>query len=253
MEIASVCLLLSTLSITPDRSQFFWYEEIYLSCATPANSSGWTVRRNTTLKKSQPCQYGWAIPGDSSCTIEDPDKSDTGVYWCESQRGECSNTVNITVNDGVILESPGLPVVEGEKVTLRCSYKKDRYRESTSDFTAHFYKNGVFIGTEREMILRAVSKSDEGFYKCEHPSKTQSLQSWLAVTEKPLPTSILTTPPPPLPTLVSTHFRTGFVVCATLLLILYTIATIVSIYVHRKVARVRVEAKRRAAGRLEAE
>ncbi|XP_022625351.1 sialoadhesin-like [Seriola dumerili] len=249
MEIASICLLLSTLSITPDRSQFFWYEEIFLRCATPANSSGWTVRRNTTFKKSQPCQYGWAIPGDSSCTIEDPDISDTGVYWCESQRGECSNTINITVNDGVILESPALPVVEGEKVTLRCSYKKKSHREPTSDFDAHFYKNGVFIGTEREMILRAVSKSDEGFYKCEHPSRKQSLQSWLAVTEKPQRTSILTTHPPPL----TTHFRTGFLVCATLLLILYTIVTIVSIYVHRKVARARAEAKRRAAGRLEAE
>lgn len=73
--------------------------------------------------------------------------------------------------------------MEGNQVTIRCSYKGEDEDISKSDFSAAFYKDGVFIGTgdAGTMTFSALSKSDEGFYKCKHPSKGESRQSLLAV------------------------------------------------------------------------
>lgn len=79
----------------------------------------------------------------------------------------------------VILESPLRPVEEGENVTLRCFYKEDYNDDSTSNFSARFYKDNVFIG--RKIPGELTLKAEEGFYKCQHPSKGESQQSWLAV------------------------------------------------------------------------
>ncbi|XP_067436736.1 low affinity immunoglobulin gamma Fc region receptor III-A-like [Thunnus thynnus] len=244
MELTSLCLMLSTLSISPKRSQFFQDDQISLSCEAPANSSGWIVRRNTSKRTSQQCKYGWGIPSESSCIIQHTFPSDTGLYWCESQRGECSNPVNITVTVGVvILESPGLPVTEGDDVTLLCSYKEEDETQSTSNFSASFYKNGVFIGSQPagKMTLRPVSKSDEGLYKCQHPTKGESPQSWLAVRVGTQPTSVPTTPPP----LMSLRL-----LYTILLFILYNVILIVCVIIYRRWARARAEAKRRASHHL---
>lgn len=83
----------ATLSIAPNRTQFFAYEKISLWCAVPANSSGWSVRRNASSPSSEVC----SVQNVDSCNISDIYPSDSGVYWCESQRGVCSNKVNITV------------------------------------------------------------------------------------------------------------------------------------------------------------
>ncbi|XP_051256116.1 low affinity immunoglobulin gamma Fc region receptor II isoform X1 [Dicentrarchus labrax] len=227
MEIPSLCLILSTLNIHPNRSQFFWYDTITLTCEVPGTSSGWIFRRNTSFWTSDPCSSGWGRPNESFCVIDDAYPSDTGVYWCESERGECSNTINITVTDGVvILQSPALPVTEGDKVTLLCSYKEKENISATSDFSAKFYKDGVFIGAQPagSMTISAVSGSDEGFYKCEHPTKGESRQSWLAVRVRP--------ELPPL-------FSLPQLLCIILLFVLCTVVFVLCVAVYRKWAESR--------------
>lgn len=81
--------------------------------------------------------------------------------------------------NSVILESPLRPVEDGENVTLHCSYKIKYDDEPTSDFSADFYKDDVFIG--RSYPGKIILKVEEGFYKCRHPSKGESPQSWLTV------------------------------------------------------------------------
>ncbi|XP_033181591.1 uncharacterized protein LOC113140702 isoform X1 [Mastacembelus armatus] len=175
MDLTSFYPLLYMLSINPNRSQFFRYDYISLTCAP----SKWTVKRNTSQRTSQTCNRDFGALQQSSCNLMNVYPSDSGVYWCESEQKQRSNILNITVAAGpVILEMPPLPVTEGDEVVLRCSFKEKSTPKSPS-----FYKNDVFIGTESEgkMILPAVSKSDEGFYKCQHPTEGESPQSFLAV------------------------------------------------------------------------
>ncbi|XP_029381834.1 low affinity immunoglobulin gamma Fc region receptor II-like isoform X1 [Echeneis naucrates] len=220
------------------------------------------------VEEHQQCRFGWGLPRNDSCTMRGTDSSDTGVYWCRSERGGCSNAINITVNsrtplpgcdsscwnrnwslnhfsvsDGVILESPPLPVTEGETVTLRCSYKEKRQPQSISKFSAAFFHNDVFIGNHSTGKMNfMVSKSDEGFYKCKHPTKGESLQSWLSVTVGVQPGNFTPTPGPPQALTVSTVF----LVCTILLITLYTIMTVACISVHRQLAKARADAKRAA-------
>ncbi|XP_069374302.1 low affinity immunoglobulin gamma Fc region receptor III-A-like [Paralichthys olivaceus] len=245
MDIASICLAISaTLTIQLDRSQFHHYDSINLSCAVPPDSGVWTLRRNTSSRSSEPCKSGWGKTRDpSSCTIQNAYLFDSGVYWCQSERGECSNAINLTVTSGtVILWISALPVTEGDEVVLLCQYKEEDNNRATSNFYANFYKDGAFIGTHAsgKMTLPSVSRSDEGLYMCEHPTEGQSPQSWLAVSSKvgaqPLPPP----PPPPRPPLMSPPR----LVYTILLIILHTVMLIVCVSVYKMWAKARAEVKR---------
>ncbi|KAF7647062.1 hypothetical protein LDENG_00177990 [Lucifuga dentata] len=220
----------------PDSlSQFFQYDCVWLSCEPLQNSSGvWTVRRNTSVHSSSPCG-DWGIQDPASCQIQNVYPSDSGVYWCQSERGEHSNAVNITVvrpltNAGaVILESPPLPVPEGDNVTLFCHYQ-EKDKRASSGFSAHFFKDGVFIGTwpAGKMILTGVTTSDEGLYKCEHAThEKESPESWLAVRANPERVQP-TNPSVPPPLLMSLPR----LVCTILLILLYVLILAMCVYVH---------------------
>ncbi|XP_042337422.1 high affinity immunoglobulin gamma Fc receptor I-like isoform X2 [Plectropomus leopardus] len=181
MEVTTLCTIIAALRVVPNRSQFFQYESVSLSCESQRNSSDWTIKR-TTSQKTEECFISWNNINGSLCFIDDIYTFNSGVYWCESAAGGCSNVINVTVTAGpVILDSPFLPVTEGDAVTLSCRTKK-----TSSNLAAVFYKDGVLIGSSStgNMTLRRVSKSDEGLYKCS-VSGTDSPDSWLTVSGRP--------------------------------------------------------------------
>uniref|UniRef100_A0AAZ1XQV7 Ig-like domain-containing protein n=1 Tax=Oreochromis aureus TaxID=47969 RepID=A0AAZ1XQV7_OREAU len=98
--------------------------------------------------------------------------------------------LSCTTNQGgsVILQSPVLPVMEGDDVTLLCKTKT-----TPSNLPAAFYKDGSLIRKQPtgHMTIQHVSRSDEGLYKCDISGHGESPSSWITVTDKHT-----TTPPP---------------------------------------------------------
>ncbi|XP_048038444.1 Fc receptor-like protein 5 [Megalobrama amblycephala] len=168
-----------SLIISPSRSQHFTFVSLSLSCEDQSNSDGWTVRRYTDSLGLKDCSSShWGSQTGSTCKISSTIPSDTGVYWCQSESGEKSHPVNITVHSGVILESPVHPVTEGDTLTLHCL---DEF-STPSILRADFYKDESLIQSQTtEMIISTVSKSHEGFYYCKHRERGESLKSWISV------------------------------------------------------------------------
>ncbi|XP_053199167.1 low affinity immunoglobulin gamma Fc region receptor II-b-like [Scomber japonicus] len=179
MEITTLCTVIASIRVLPNRSQLFHYESLSLSCGEPGKSSQWRVIRNTSTLSNVECPIPRNKINESNCFIDDVYPLDTGVYWCESGAGRCSDAINITVTDGpVVLESPALPVMDGDDVTLNCTDMN-----SSSNLIADFYKDGLLVATSStgNMTIHSVSESDEGFYSCNISGVGQSLDSWLAV------------------------------------------------------------------------
>ncbi|XP_023995573.1 uncharacterized protein [Salvelinus sp. IW2-2015] len=167
-----------SLRISPNTTQHFTSKTLSLSCEEKGNSTGWRLMRYTERRVESGCVSNWGSITGSTCTISYTDSWYSGVFWCESGSGEYSNAVNITVHAGdVILESPVHPMTEEDSVTLRC-----KYWTTSSNIKADFYKDGVLIKNETtgEMTIPAVSKSDEGFYKCKS-GQGESPESWMTV------------------------------------------------------------------------
>ncbi|XP_078101172.1 sialoadhesin-like isoform X2 [Sander vitreus] len=174
-----------SVTISPSRSQHFEYEKLSVACGD------WTAWRYTTnsLNLSR-CELGWGVKPSSSCDIVTAKATDSGVYWCQSRYGDSSNVVNITVTGGpVILQSPVLPVTEGEDVTLRC------IKRNSSVLPAEFYKDGVYIGRGHKgyWTLRHFSRSGEGFYKCKVGDE-ESPPSWMLMKDDSVPASLSASP-----------------------------------------------------------
>ncbi|XP_067435892.1 low affinity immunoglobulin gamma Fc region receptor III-A-like isoform X8 [Thunnus thynnus] len=164
------------LRITPNRLQHFQHDSVSLDCVGFDDSTQLRGIRNNKEFTSA-CDIK-RTPTGSFCTIDRVYPTDSGEYWCETDGGERSNSVNITVTAGsVILESPVHPVMEGDDVTLRC-----RNKTNSTNLQADFYKDGVLMksAAAAEMTINNVSMSDEGLYKCTSDVGT-SPESRLAV------------------------------------------------------------------------
>ncbi|XP_053350732.1 Fc receptor-like protein 5 [Clarias gariepinus] len=164
-----------SLIISPSRTQHFTNDSLSLSCKDQRDSTGWTVRGHTNETL-----FNCSSVSGSTCNISSLSTSHTGVYWCQSESGGRSNSLNITVHNGdVILESPVHPVTEGNPLTLRCLYRNTKI----SDSGAVFYKDDSVLQkqTTEEMTISSVSMSHEGFYHCTHPERGESPKSWVSV------------------------------------------------------------------------
>ncbi|KAM7377139.1 hypothetical protein PAMA_013763 [Pampus argenteus] len=162
-----------TLTVSPDRLQHFTSDSVSLSCE--GNSTEWRVGRSDGGYLRY-CDYLMRNTR-YTCDITSSQQSDA-VYWCESGSGEFSNAVNITKqNADIILVSPVHPVTEAHSVTLGCKLRRGEFLSNVL-----FYQNDKLIqnDTRGKMNISAVSKTDEGFYKCKYSGK-QSPQSWLSV------------------------------------------------------------------------
>ncbi|XP_032364071.1 low affinity immunoglobulin gamma Fc region receptor II isoform X3 [Etheostoma spectabile] len=168
-----------SLTVSPSSSQVFEGQSVSLSCEEDDSSAGWTLRRNTTRETRTQCGPDWGRPAGPSCNISFMLSRHSGVYWCESREGATSTSINITVPGGpVILQSPVLPVTEGQDLTLHCRTK------TSSDLPASFYKDGSFIrtGPAGHMTIPHVSRSDEGLYRCNISGVGESPPSWVSVS-----------------------------------------------------------------------
>ncbi|KAJ4949536.1 hypothetical protein JOQ06_021047 [Pogonophryne albipinna] len=164
----------ASLTVSPDSVQHFTETPVSLSCE--GNSTEWRVMRFYESDYLYPCSSWGKITG-STCTITRSWVS--GVFWCESETGQFSNAANITKEYEIILVSPVRPVAEGCSVTLSCKFKTENL------YNVDFYKNDKLIqnDTRRELTISAVSKSDEGFYKCKRRDSANgwTSESWLSV------------------------------------------------------------------------
>ncbi|KAM4565479.1 uncharacterized protein V3H82_014505 isoform 2-T2 [Fundulus diaphanus] len=188
-------VLPAALTVSPSRSQFFEGDSVSLSCEEDNSSAGWTVRRNTTTGNRTQCGDGWGKPAGSTCNITYLVHGDSGVYWCEWREGAASSSIQLTVTGGsVILQSPVLPVMEGDDVTLSCHTKT-----APSNLPAAFYKDGSLIRTEPagHMTLHHVTSSDEGLYRCSISAHGESPSSSISVSGRHTtpPLSSSTCPP----------------------------------------------------------
>ncbi|XP_076738740.1 uncharacterized protein LOC143416977 [Maylandia zebra] len=184
--------LTARLTVSPSSSQIFEGDFVSLSCEEDDSSAVWTLRRNTSKETRTQCGVKWGKSTGNSCKISYIFPWHTGVYWCESREGPISNMVNLTVTGGsVILQSPVLPVMEGDDVTLLCKTKT-----TPSNLTAAFYKDGSLIRKQPtgHMTIQHVSRSDEGLYKCDISGHGESPSSWITVTGKPTTLSTTTNP-----------------------------------------------------------
>ncbi|XP_024864014.1 uncharacterized protein LOC108242272 isoform X1 [Kryptolebias marmoratus] len=174
-----------SLTVTLNRVQHFSSDSVTLSCE--GTSAEWRVIMFSETGVLFDCSSLGTMNG-SSCTLNPLRFS--GVYCCASGSGVFSHAINITKqdkDDGIILESPVHPVTEGDPVTLSCRLKQQKLLSDV-----FFYHNNTLLQNDgrEELKISAVSKSDEGFYRCEH-SGHESPQSWMSVQAVSSPVSSL--------------------------------------------------------------
>uniref|UniRef100_A0A3Q2CNS5 Ig-like domain-containing protein n=1 Tax=Cyprinodon variegatus TaxID=28743 RepID=A0A3Q2CNS5_CYPVA len=159
--------VLPTVTLQSNWFQIFRGEKVTLRCEIHGGGGAqWT--------------YEWRPTNRNSPT------SNEYRITAATQSGRLSHTMALQISTPVSLVvykefwnklCPVHPVTEGDPVTLNCRDKEQKLLSNV-----FFYHNNKLIHNDsrEELKISAVSKSDEGFYKCKHSGK-ESPQSWMAV------------------------------------------------------------------------
>ncbi|KAM9717466.1 B-cell receptor CD22-like [Menidia menidia] len=85
----------ASLTVSPNRVQHFRSDSVLLICG--GNSTTWRVKRFTGTRLLLHCSdFYWGTMTGSRCEKQLASSGD-GVFWCESESGEFSNAINISV------------------------------------------------------------------------------------------------------------------------------------------------------------
>ncbi|KAF5898066.1 Fc receptor-like protein 5 isoform X1, partial [Clarias magur] len=155
-----------SLIINPSRTHHFTGDSLTLTCVDQSHSTGWTVKLYTHEVGLATCSLWGSVTG-SSCNINSLSTSHTGVYWCESESGENSNPVNITVHERprpVLSASPQSWLTEGVSVTLSCEVT-----DSPTNWTFSWYRAVIYRDSDGDIrhkveLLSHSSRGSRGSY-----------------------------------------------------------------------------------------
>lgn len=109
------------LTVIPESSQLFEYDNLSLSCGENSSILGWKVIRasgeNLTV---QSCEK-WGTHTPFGCVLCAIKYEDRGIYWCESLAKERSNSVNITVHGMTVKNLFSISNNQNQKSWIRFS------------------------------------------------------------------------------------------------------------------------------------
>ncbi|XP_051779977.1 Fc receptor-like protein 3 [Erpetoichthys calabaricus] len=142
----------------PTWTVLFAGETVTLNCRVNGNplfkKFWWFMATANHLRQNLSCEN---IP---SCSVTFSHKNQSGLYWCETESGEKrSKAVSFIVTaDMVALQTPPLPLTEGDNVTLEC---RTQY---LTNYTTKVYHEDQ----ERQPSVwyTRVKKEHKGRYKC---------------------------------------------------------------------------------------
>uniref|UniRef100_A0A3P9CZG3 Ig-like domain-containing protein n=1 Tax=Maylandia zebra TaxID=106582 RepID=A0A3P9CZG3_9CICH len=160
------------VTLQPSWTQIYSGETITVRCEIHGGDTEWDYEWETNSRIKAPNQNEYRIRSASS--------SNSGNYRCKGrmkssqhETTEWSDSVTLTVSDS----NPVHPVTEGASVSLSCSLRTQKILSNV-----FFYHNDKLLQNDPrgELKISAVSKSDEGFYKCQYSGR-ESAQSWMSV------------------------------------------------------------------------
>uniref|UniRef100_A0A672YFC4 Ig-like domain-containing protein n=1 Tax=Sphaeramia orbicularis TaxID=375764 RepID=A0A672YFC4_9TELE len=191
----------AVVTLDPNWSEIYTGEKITLRCEIHRGDTEW--------------EYEWRKSGsalsetESEIRITEAHSDHTGDYSCRGRMKQSQDhSTNWSDNVTLTVTSPVHPVTEGQPLILSCRLWTDANLTDVS-----FYKNGKVIqnGTSGQLSISAVSKSDEGVYKCEinevlsrRAKVWMSSESWVSVKCEKLTLSCMTS------IFVAAHFPKGY-------------------------------------------